>query len=336
MNVKQAKEIPVEELLRRCGYEPTREHGETVWYRSPLREERTPSFKVNRARNLWIDFGDGRGGDVIDLAKLLYGCRDVSETLKALDREVGAGPRPMPVRREQAKAAPQAETELLDVGPVRSRSLSHYLKSRGIDPTVVTDAVREVRYRRGGKEYFALGFPNDAGGYELRTAKFKGTLGAKEITVIPGDAERAAVFEGFFDLLTAVTLNGGPLAETVVVLNSTALAGRAVEVLRERGVRRVDLYRDNDASGKKLLKTVAESLPEAKVVDRSTDYPNCIDLNASRNPAARRRGDGEPATGEIEQSLPDSRSPASAVPVRSVGSPLLTESVRAYSCVLPV
>ena len=201
----------------------------------------------------------------------------------------------MPVRREQAKAAPQAETELLDVGPVRSRSLSHYLKSRGIDPTVVTDAVREVRYRRGGKEYFALGFPNDAGGYELRTAKFKGTLGAKEITVIPGDAERAAVFEGFFDLLTAVTLNGGPLAETVLVLNSTALAGRAVEALKELGVRRADLYRDNDAAGRELLDAVRVGLSTVEILDRAEDYSGHPDFNHLRHAVehgTRRIGSG--------------------------------------------
>ncbi len=74
MNVKQTKGVSIEELLRRCGYEPTGEQGETVWYRSPLREETTPSFKVNRSRNLWIDFGDGRGGDVIDLPRA-FSCR---------------------------------------------------------------------------------------------------------------------------------------------------------------------------------------------------------------------------------------------------------------------
>ncbi|MEM9701306.1 MAG: toprim domain-containing protein [Planctomycetota bacterium] len=280
MNVKQAKEVPIDELLRQCGYEPTRENGETVWYRSPLRDERTPSFKVNRSRNLWIDFGDGRGGDVIDLAKELFDCPDVSSALQAIERAVGATPIVL-LPQKKRKPEPTPDAEILIVGPVKSRSLLHYMKQRGIDPALVTDLVGEVRYRRGGKEYFAIGFPNDAGGYELRTAAFKGTLGRKEITLIPGDWEHAAVFEGFFDYLTAVMLNGGPLGSVVIVLNSTALAERAMATLKELGVQRVDLYRDNDAAGRELLESFQTAWPEATLVDRSTDYPDHSDLNAA-------------------------------------------------------
>ena len=33
------------------------------WYLSPLRNERTPSFKVNDRINEWYDFGEATGGD---------------------------------------------------------------------------------------------------------------------------------------------------------------------------------------------------------------------------------------------------------------------------------
>src|SRR3712207_6864943 len=36
-------------------------------YRSPLREETHPSFKVDTQKNLWIDYAEGRGGSIIDL-----------------------------------------------------------------------------------------------------------------------------------------------------------------------------------------------------------------------------------------------------------------------------
>lgn len=43
-------------------------------YRSPLREDTHPSFKVDTEKNLWIDYADGRGGSIIDLYMRLEGC----------------------------------------------------------------------------------------------------------------------------------------------------------------------------------------------------------------------------------------------------------------------
>ena len=40
-----------------------------------VKEEHEPSFKVNTDRNLWYDFGAGKGGNIIALAKELY-CSD--------------------------------------------------------------------------------------------------------------------------------------------------------------------------------------------------------------------------------------------------------------------
>ena len=47
MNIKEAKQIRLVEYLRIVGYLPVNVKGYQYWYLSPLREERTPSFKVN-------------------------------------------------------------------------------------------------------------------------------------------------------------------------------------------------------------------------------------------------------------------------------------------------
>ena len=52
MNIEEAKRIPLEDYLRRMGFSPVREQGDSLWYRSPFRQERTPSFKVSLSRNL--------------------------------------------------------------------------------------------------------------------------------------------------------------------------------------------------------------------------------------------------------------------------------------------
>lgn len=37
-----------------------------------VQDEQEPSFKVNTERNLWYDFGAGKGGNIIALAQELY------------------------------------------------------------------------------------------------------------------------------------------------------------------------------------------------------------------------------------------------------------------------
>ena len=52
MNIEEAKRIPLEDFLRRLGFTPVKRQGDSLWYRSPFREERTPSFKVSLSLNL--------------------------------------------------------------------------------------------------------------------------------------------------------------------------------------------------------------------------------------------------------------------------------------------
>ncbi len=62
MNTNEAKRIRIEEYLHSLGYSPVRRQGNSLWYKSPFRDECEPSFKVNTERNLWYDFGAGRAG----------------------------------------------------------------------------------------------------------------------------------------------------------------------------------------------------------------------------------------------------------------------------------
>ena len=48
--------------LESKGITPVRWLAAYAMYRSPLRDERHPSFKVDTEKNLWIDYSEGRGG----------------------------------------------------------------------------------------------------------------------------------------------------------------------------------------------------------------------------------------------------------------------------------
>ena len=61
------KRYPIVEYLERKGIKPVRRTPAYIMYRSPLRAETHPSFKVDTRKNLWIDYGEGNGGSIIDL-----------------------------------------------------------------------------------------------------------------------------------------------------------------------------------------------------------------------------------------------------------------------------
>ena len=56
MDIEGMKRFPIEDFLARLGHHPVQRRANAVWYRSPYREEKTPSFKVNPEKNLWYDF----------------------------------------------------------------------------------------------------------------------------------------------------------------------------------------------------------------------------------------------------------------------------------------
>ena len=68
MDIEAMKRFPIEDFLARLGHHPVQRRANAIWYRSPYREEKTPSFKVNPEKNLWFDFGEGKGGNIFALA----------------------------------------------------------------------------------------------------------------------------------------------------------------------------------------------------------------------------------------------------------------------------
>ena len=86
-NLSAIKRYPITEYLESKGITPVRRMATYAIYRSPLRDERHPSFKVDTEKNLWIDFAEGRGGSIIDLCIRLEGCT-LSEAIRRLGQMV--------------------------------------------------------------------------------------------------------------------------------------------------------------------------------------------------------------------------------------------------------
>ena len=283
MNTNEAKRIRIEEYLHSLGYNPVRRQGGNLWYKSPFRDEQEPSFKVNMERNLWYDFGAGRGGNIIALARELYASDSLPYLLERI-AEQAPGVRPGSFSfGGQPLSKPSFQQ--LEAVPLSSPALLSYLRQRGINTELAKRECREVRYLTGGKPYFAVGFPNRSGGYEIRNKFFKGCIAPKDITHIrqtePG--ETCCLFEGFMDYLSFLTLRqerhpdrpalGG---QDHIVLNSVSNFSKALRPLGD--YERIHCFLDNDRAGLEALREIQREYG-SRVRDASYVYSGYKDLN---------------------------------------------------------
>jgi hypothetical protein len=291
MNTKQAKAEPLPEFLGRLGYAPVQVRGNDVWYRSPFRpNERTPSFKIDRERNIWYDHGVGQGGTIIDFVGALYGTTDISRILTIIADALGSPAQAM-VSMPSPATRPKAPPIIESVSDISDTALEAYLRERAIPIDLARLYLKQVGYRVGDHAYRALGFENDAGGFEVRNAAFKGSIGTKDITTFAREGSAsAAVFEGFFDFLSVLTHYGRDRAQgNVMVLNSLSMLPRGIELMKASRIARIHAYLDHDEAGVRGLQFLAEQ--EAwQVLDASPLYAGFKDANEF---LAARQGRGQ-------------------------------------------
>ena len=270
MNIRTAKSIPLAAYLSGLGFLPVKRRGTDLWYLSPLRKETRASFKVNTRLNTWYDFGIGRGGNIISLAAEIYEMDDVSRLL----RLIGANtPASVPFDPIQERNISPTEPEFGNV-----------LKSRKIDLKTAQTLCKEVCYTVRGKFYFAVGFANDRGGYEIRNRYFKGAIPPKDTTWIrPQKSNRSCrLFEGFTDYLSYLTLcKQGDVSwhssnEDFLILNSASLLPRAKE--RKQGYEHIVCCLDRDTTGRRLINEL-RTIFGTRAHDDSIMYDGWKDLN---------------------------------------------------------
>ena len=276
--IKEIKTIPLAAFLSQLGHEPAARKGTRLWYKSPFRQEQTPSFKVDTTLNCWYDFGLGKGGNIIDLAAELYQSTDLRYLMRCI-----ADSCPVPSVQTVASSFPQRHSapsmERFEVVPLEHRALVAYLQERGIPEHIAKANCKEAHYSVSGKPYFAGAFENVNNGWELRNRYFKGCRGRKDISYLPwsrdGPSTECAVFEGFIDYLSALTLD--IISESdAIILNSVVNVNKAVPYLRNYTV--INCYLDNDNAGQTALAELT-AIYGSTVFDRSTLYSEFNDLN---------------------------------------------------------
>lgn len=284
------KSIPIPEYLASLSIYPVHQTGHELQYFSPIRQEQTPSFFVNRVKNVFNDFA-GERGDVIRLVCLLknIGYVEACQYLSTWNGEVSVqesfeahGKQTDPQPKYNLPAS--ESRRLVKVIKLESPSLIRYAEGRSIPFLLAARYCCEVHYQNKGKQYYALGFKSDKGGYELRNKiggkDFKSCIGSKATTLIRGtDCSALSLFEGFFDFLSALVYYDVPEPRhDVLVLNSTANLSTAKEILSS--YQKIYTFLDHDATGKKAMQQLEKwkfpFLDRASVYTGFTDFSEMI------------------------------------------------------------
>ena len=138
----------------------------------------------------------------------------------------------------------RSSMELISVQAVKHPKLLLYLSEWGLQPSDVSPFLSEVYYEVSEKCIFALGFPNDAGGWELRNPYFKGCFAPKAISTIKGtDSHKLQLFEGFMDFLSWRKLHP-EVQDDSIILNSLTLLPKLIPTLHPYPI--IESLLDND------------------------------------------------------------------------------------------
>lgn len=284
------KSISISEYLGSLGIYPAHQTGQELQYFSPFRQEQSPSFFVNPSKNVFNDFA-GEKGDIIRLVSLLrnIGYLEACRHLSTWNGEPSVyepfdayGKQTYPQSKHNLPAS--ESRRLVKVVKLQSPALIRYAESRSIPFLLAARYCCEVHYQNKGKQYYALGFKSDKGGYELRNKiggkDFKSCIGPKAATLIRGNHSNAvSLFEGFFDFLSALVYYDVPKPRhDVLVLNSTANLSAAKEILST--YQKIYTFFDHDATGKKAMQQLEKwkfpFLDRARVYTGFTDFSEMI------------------------------------------------------------
>ncbi len=278
-SIHDAKQLDLVAYLEQLGHAPIKIRNNNYWYRSPLRDERTASFKINKSLNCWFDFGLGEGGSIIDFGIKYFNCsvKDFLGRLNESNGNVKQSVRSfLPVQSNLSiKEANESKIKILVVRSLQSPRLIDYIKDRSIDMELAKRYYKEVDFSLYNRTHTAIGFNNDSGGFELRNGYFKGSSSPKFTTLICRNAsyEELIVFEGFFNFLSHLTAqkvnqkHEQKLPESqpaCLVLNSLSFFEMSRSLMERHQA--VKLYLDRDKTGMQYTQ---------KALNRSAKYQDC-------------------------------------------------------------
>ncbi|MBS1598401.1 MAG: toprim domain-containing protein [Bacteroidetes bacterium] len=250
LSCSQINQIDIVSYLSTLGISPSKIKGNNYWFFSPFRNEKTPSFKVNRRLNRWYDFGEGKGTTLVDFGIRYFDC-----SIKDLIQQFSgfAHLEIVPQKNILIEEVDESFIVIKKISTLNSGALFQYLHQRRIPLNVAQKHCCEVEFEFAEKNFFAIGFKNKQGGYELSNKYFKGSSSPKDITLIKHPAsDDLAVFEGFFDFLSwQVLFPDNSLESDFLILNSLSFFEKSIPLMDQ--YKTVRLLIDNDEPGNRII-----------------------------------------------------------------------------------
>jgi hypothetical protein len=206
------EQVSLSLLLSRLGYQPAKSSGDEQLYLNVLRStETSPTFAINTRLGMWFDRLTKKSGDIVDFGMAYWSglssdqvienisllCTSPQESLVSDDR---AGRR----KRRAIKIPYYHISETKSIGC--NAEITAYLQSLGIWE-ISLGQLKEVYYyvvdeKHRRKDFFAAGWQNENGGWEVMGRNFAGCLGRKGMTFIPGDINSLILFEDYISYLS--------------------------------------------------------------------------------------------------------------------------------------
>lgn len=291
---KQLHSISIIEIMEHYG--KRLDHTRSGLYFSPFRDEMNPSFHINESKNSWYDYGTGEGGSLFDFV-----CKFAGISRGEVYNWLASFRHMVPESEYKAIIAPILQRPQYS-SKIVIDSASHiftktklveYAASRAVSKEILERYCEEVIYHvetAPEKQFFAIGFKNNSGGYVLRSSISK-KCSSSDITTLNPQGEltekatgnKVLVFEGFMDFLSWMTDVKQLTPEyDCCILNSVTNIGKALPWIMQHT--NIAAFMDNDQAGKDTLQKIMESAQETAehdicVYDMSRLYEGYNDLN---------------------------------------------------------
>ena len=286
--ILELKNISIVNYLVDSGFEIEKIRGGETVFISPNSNEKNGSFMVNPKKNVFFDNSNnksntGEYGDIITLVRNLENCSFIDACNHLLFNNYSAIIQPLASNNE---VEIKTGNKVLSSTSLRSYALLTYLEKRRIRFSLADKYLKEVHYQNSKGNFYALGFQNNLGGYELRSEHFKGATKPKTYTTIRGTvtSNTINVFEGFFSYLSALEYNKvEQLQNWTIVLNSVSNLSKFLAEQQAEGqfIKSEDLiinsFLDNDTGGKTALEKMIRL--GFYVKDYSSIYKGYKDFN---------------------------------------------------------
>lgn len=277
MDIQTIKKTSIVTLMNKLGFCIIRTNNSDVWYKSPFRNEKTASFKVDMNKNIWFDFGLGCGGNIFDFIMRIKEC-SFTEALQFLRSEFDSFSFHQSEQNSVSRQINNSKTySITKVQPLQNTILIDYLKSRCLNISFCEKYLCEVYYQINDKKYFGVGFKNDLETWEIRNKYVKMCLGKKWFSHIKNQTDHLIVFESWSDFISWLTLYPEmEKSHDYIILNSLAMLTKLDAIFESYS--EIMFALDNDEAGSKATKFYIEKWQNS-LIDIRFIYPNSKDLN---------------------------------------------------------